>query len=758
MSKFEEAVALHKSGQLDKALLIYNEIIYNIKDCNAYHNIAVIYIQKKNLLLAEIYAYYAIAFGGKESYFFITYAKILNLTKSFKYLEKIKNKYNIKIENDNFNKLNNNILKINKPKKINDKEYIELKNKIIKLLNNNKLDEALQLISSSKWNEKLLGKQLKAELYVKSKKLKNAVNEYLSILKVEEENFHALSALGALFLSANNISLADFYLTKALKVNSGDYSVLSNLASTYKIKGLYDEALTYLLKAKEIDPENPTLLANIGSCFAQMEKNKYAEYLFIKSLDLDLDNYVALTNYASLKYNVELFEEAIDLFKKSLSIKETAETYNNLGLLYSNALDSDQALVNYNKAVVINSLYQPARTNKLFLLNYIDIKPSDLISEYYSYWRSVPAPISLPINQNKNNKKIRIGFISGDFNAHPVFNFLYPLLKYIDKNLFEIIIYSNGTKIDSITKIYKNLANSWRDIKPLSDADLAKLIYSENIDLLIDLAGHTGSNRLNVFRYKPAFKSATWIGYNYSTGLTEIDYFITDIHQVPVNSEKYYSEKILRLPSTVCSFMPDVEKLKDINEPPVLKNNYIIFASFSRVIRMNDLVISTWSSILLKVPNSKLRINSRGVNKNYLQKIILNKFLNYGISSNRLILEFGDLSLGLNSSDIILDSFPHNSGTTLYESIYMGCPIITLKSEISLGRLAYSILKNIDLDEFAANTIDEYINIAVNLASNYEKLKFLRNNLRIKLEKSDIMNHSKFALQFQNAVKTILAK
>ena len=749
MSKFLEAVEKHKIGDLDKALSIYLEIIKTNKDCNAYHNIAVVYIQRKIYWLAEIYSYYALKNGGKEGYFFETFFKILNITNNFNYLNKIKIQYNIKLEE----KIQLNHITLNSKKPIQeDKNFIKFKKIIHRLVKDNKYEEAIKLISKSNWNEKIQGKRLKAELYVKSKKFKIAIDEYLSILKIDENNFDALAALGAIFLTANNISLANNFLNKAYKVKPNDFGIVTNLATLYKIKGLYNKALELYLNAIDLEPENVTILASIGSCFGQMEKYEYAEYFFIKSLILEPENFMALTNYASLKYNKGILDEAIELFNKSLNTKKTAETYNNLGLLYSNALDPKSALENYDLAIKTNPAYNAAYTNKLFLFNYINIDPSVLISEYYSYWSNFPSPLFLKLDKNRNNKIYKIGFISGDFNSHPIFNFLFPLIKNIEKKLFEIYIYSNNPKVDHITEKYKNLANHWLDVKPFSDYELANLINKDKIDFLIDLSGHSGSNRLNVFRYKPAVISATWLGFNYSTGLKEIDYFISDIYQVPKESEKYYSEKILRLPSTVCSYFPNLEKLKEITESPFLKNNFITFSSFSRVIRMNEVVISTWSTILHRVPNSKLRINSKGVDGKYLQDILYDKFAFYKIEKERLILEFSDLATGLNSTDIVLDSFPHNSGTTLYESIYMGCPFVTLKSQISLGRLGYSILKNIDTPELVANSIQEYIEIATNLANNHEKLIYYKENLRDKIILSDIMNYKKFSNEFQNAL------
>ena len=334
-----------------------------------------------------------------------------------------------------------------------------------------------------------------------------------------------------------------------------------------------------------------------------------------------------------------------------------------------------------------------------------------LYNEYKKYLTNIkPFP-----RKFYNHKKIRVGFLSGDFCGHPVVVQSWSLLTKLDKNFFKTYLYSNGKVNDNITEKLRLTADGWRDIYNLTDEQAAKLVRDDEIDILFDLSGHTAYNRLRVATYRPASVQISGIGDINSTGLDCFDYFLSD--ETCAGDETFFTEKVIKLPHSHFCHEPST-KLEPADAPPCLKNDFVTFGSFNQLKKVTDPILSAWKKILDAVPNSKLIIKNSLLNIRGWRNFIgerLKKFdfkfnqVEMRSSSSTWLAEYGDV-------DIALDTFPYTGGVTTCEALYMGVPVVSLYGKRHGSRFGLSILKNIGLEELAVDSYDEYINRAVMLA------------------------------------------
>ena len=283
---------------------------------------------------------------------------------------------------------------------------------------------------------------------------------------------------------------------------------------------------------------------------------------------------------------------------------------------------------------------------------------------------------------------------------------------------------------------------------------MAQKIRELEIDVLVDVAGHTKGNRLGVFAYKPTPISLSWLGFGYTTGLSAIDYFLTDNIVAPQGSEHLFSEKIWRINDYCYCCYEEKAKMGKVGPLPALEKGYITFGTLTRAIRINDRVIKVWAEILKRVKNSKLVINSSDFDHYKTKRIIISKFKEYEVDSDRLEIGYQSPPWDLmRQIDIALDCFPHNSGTTLIEHLFMGNPFITFSNRPGVGKIGSSILSALGHSEWVATSEDEYIQKAVNLASDIEKLNIIRSSLRKEMEQSPIMDHKGFVKKLEKVYK-----
>ena len=338
-----------------------------------------------------------------------------------------------------------------------------------------------------------------------------------------------------------------------------------------------------------------------------------------------------------------------------------------------------------------------------------------------------------------NHKKIRVGYLSGNFSLHPVTNWSWSFITRLDKNLFEVYCYSAVDKCDVVTKFIRERVDFWREIFDLTDAQAAELIRVDEIDILIDLAGHTPDNRLRVAAYRPASVQISGVGYMNSTGLECFDYFLSDIYCAG-NSAKYFTEKLIVLPHSHICYEPTTQ-LKPAASPCFAKG-YVTFGSFNQSGKMSDSILRTWKKILDAVPASRLLLKTKIFNTSDGKNFVAERLKYFGFDLSRVEMRgyTVDYLRDYAEVDIALDTFPYTGGVTTCEALYMGVPVVSKYGDRHGTRFGLSILKNIGLDEFAVDSFDDYINRAVALAGDWELLEILHKNLRVMMKKSPLMD------------------
>lgn len=602
-----------------------------------------------------------------------------------------------------------------------------------------------------------------AELAIKNNFLIEAVALYHKIIKYDIKNIESLGNLGAVYLILKQYEKASYWLQKVIDIDSTNTNALTNLGSAHRELKKFNSSLYYYKKAYSLCKGNPDILTNIGSIYAAMGDMDEARRLYEKSYLLDDNNHANLTNYGTFLCDNLDYSHGLQMLLRANRIKKSAVTLNNIANIITNYGVQREAQQYLRDALVLDPSYTNAMSNYLFVSNYDPaLNSSELYERYKNIAEKVNPRIKLPLGGIKSKfrkiipgEKIRIGFISGDFNRHAASNFTLPLLEGLSKLNCEIHLYNNSSRCDDITKKFEKISTNFLNIATFPDLELINIIKNSEIDVFIDLSGHTEGNRLPIFKAKPAKVSATWMGYNYTTGLKEIDYFITDRYQVPSENIKFYAEKPLYVGEFFVPYRP-LNVFGKCSEPPFIKNKYITFGTLSRGIRINDEIIKTWSQILGSVPNSRLRFDSRSYSDLSVARFLAEKFKSYGISIGRLDFGYNKIENAMADIDIVLDSYPHNSGTTLFECLYNGLPYITRSGELSLSRLGGSLCNAVGLSDLIASSEQGYIEKAMMLANSPERLIFLRENLRKIMTHSVVMDYEKFSENFYSTMLRVL--
>jgi predicted O-linked N-acetylglucosamine transferase (SPINDLY family) len=311
---------------------------------------------------------------------------------------------------------------------------------------------------------------------------------------------------------------------------------------------------------------------------------------------------------------------------------------------------------------------------------------------------------------------------------------------------------------DALTNRIKPIFKKWTSLVGKTWAVSAKEIYEEKIDILIDLAGHTGRVGLPIFSYKPAPMQISWLGYFASTGMSEIDYIIGDRYVTPMIEAQNFIEDIYQLPNSYLCYSNPEFKI-DVNVLPALNNGYITFGCFSKISRMSDAVISVWSQILKQSPNSKLLLKDKKFKDSDVIRAIEQKFTSLGVAHDQLIFEINskrrDYYKTYNRVDIALAPFPYAGVTTCVDSLWMGVPFIALKGNQFLSHMAETVLQNIGLQNLIAISERDYINKVLLLSSDLNALSKFRSILRGQLESSPLLDHKRFAFDFNEALRNI---
>jgi len=584
-------------------------------------------------------------------------------------------------------------------------------------------------------------------------------------LKQDPSRDRTLYILGILYKHQEDNEKAADYFEQAIAINNQNLLYFYNLGIVFKDMGNYEKGLENQRLALALSSNNIPSLNEVGLLYINLKQLNKAESPLIKAHSLDPQDVATCINLSRLYILKNQIRDSIDFANKAITIDpHRPEALSNIAtaLLIGNFHDEG---IDYLRLSLINNPSDPSYTHQSLLMNmlYPDSYTPEEIFEEHKTWANTHLiqrkASEMHSKQGINkNKTLKIGLVSSDLKDHSIAYFLSPLLENINQNDFEIFCYSAVIAPDQITDRFKTLSTQWCDISTKSNENVTEQIKQDNIDILIDLSGHTLGSNLNIFANKPAPIQMTYLGYPFTTGLNNIDYRITDNFADPEGStEHIHTETLARLSPSFLCYQPDQEA--PICETlPVEKNNYITFGSFNNYSKLSISSIKSWAKILLAVPDSKIFLKNTNFIPDLLRDNILSTFEESGVYHDRVILHHStaskDQHLELyNNIDICLDPYPYNGTTTTFEAIFMGVPIVCLRGNAHYSRVGHSILSNLGLECLVADSADHYTAITKNLADDISALKTYRQTLRNQLLTSPLTDAEQFSQSFENLLR-----
>ncbi len=561
-------------------------------------------------------------------------------------------------------------------------------------------------------------------------RLAEAEASFRSALRINPDLAAVHNVLGAILYDQGRLSDAQVSFSRALALKPDLASAYSNLGVTFFDAGRLREAEVCQRRALAIDPNSADAFSNLGSALWGQGRLIESEAACHQALAINPDHVVALSNLGNALQSQSRMIEAVAIYRRALRI------------------DPD---------------YVPARDNLLMAMQYVDgHSQAESFAEHLDYARRFEAPLkggwSVHSNSRDPGKRLRIGYVSPDLRKHPVAYFVEPALTHHDRGAVDIHCYYSHAISDEVTLRLKSLTEHWRDLGSMTDAQAADRIRADGIDILVDLAGHTAGNRLLTFARKPAPIQVAWLGYACTTGLSAIDYRITDAHADPVGfSEPCYTEALWRLPHAFACYQPPSNS-PDVAVLPASRQGNVTFGSFNNLIKLTPGVRALWSLVLLAVPGSRLMLKSVSLAEAATRQQLIDDFAQLGVGEERLVLASGDDTHAAHldrygSVDISLDPFPYNGTTTSFESLWMGVPVLTLAGDRFISRQGISMLTNAGLTELVAHTPAEYVAIAVRLAGNLDHLANMRAGMRDRLVNSPLLAARRFTLDLEDAYR-----
>jgi predicted O-linked N-acetylglucosamine transferase (SPINDLY family) len=571
----------------------------------------------------------------------------------------------------------------------------------------------------------------------------------LALLEQTPDEPDLLYQMAMVLLDQHDYSAAEGYLRRLVRLQPDSKVGKLLLGVTCVELGFYQEAIDTLSSILSVSPDPAALHHQIGRCFAALHRYAEAFAEYQQALKYTPDHVDVLCSLGLLFTDINQVTKARDCFLQALGVKpDDLGIINNLGRIYKRTGQADLSLEWFERGVQLQPDHPDAVSNYLNSLNYIEgLSPSFVAAQYKQYAPQafVPRTIWQRPKPQRHDLPIRIGYISADLYSHSVAFFIEPILLHHDRKRFEIFCYANQTANDETTEHLRQLSDGWRVVHGISDLQVAQQIADDRIDILVDLAGHTAGHRLGVCVCRPAPLQISWIGHPNTTGLQQIDYYLTDGQcDPPGMTDHLYSEMLYRLPRVFSCYLPPVE-FPPVASSPFETVNRITLGCFNTIAKVSQQLIVWWSEILKRIENAVLYLKSPPLWDSLAKEEILKRFAVQGISPERLIIH-GETTTRYDhlasyaSVDIALDTFPYNGTTTTCEALWMGVPVVSLAGTTHVSRVGASFLRAVGLDDLVKESPEAYIDAVVKLAADRQRLGRLRKNLRQMMAQSALMD------------------
>ncbi|MGA2582602.1 MAG: tetratricopeptide repeat protein [Tepidisphaeraceae bacterium] len=625
-------------------------------------------------------------------------------------------------------------------------------------------------------------------------RLSEATDLSRQVLAKAPENPQALFLLGLVSAQSGRPQAAAELLTRVVRLRPNNAPAYFNLGYALQDLGRFDEAIAAFKRVLEIMPKSAEAHASIGNVLRDKGQLDNAVAAFKQAIAINPQLAGAHSNLATVLRDLDRFDEAVsagrravelhpDLaeahlalgnalrargrydeaahaFQQALRIKpQMAEARGNLSGVYRDQGRADQAIESYRQALSINPDDPTIRSGLIFAMHYhAQTDAPGILHEAKEWSERHGKPLAIHHRPHWNDRsptrRLRIGYVSADFRSHAVACFLLPLLQNHHPEQVEIFCYSNVRRPDQITERIQQASHHWCDATKLRDADLAETIRGDQIDILVDLGLHTADNRLMIFARKPAPVQVSWLGFPGTTGLSTMDYRLTDPYlDPPGKGDEFYVEKSIRLPATAACYQPLIAPPR-VGPLPAEARGFVTFGSFNNFAKVSAESIRLWIRVLRAVKGSHLLVKAEpGSHVDAMREM----FEKSGIEKDRLEVigrvpteEYFSL---YDRVDICVDAVPYSGYTTSLDGLWMGVPLITARGRTAVGRSGVSILSNLGLTDWIAGSPSEFVEIARKKSADLPALAKLRGELRQRMRESRLMNAAQFATDIESAYR-----
>ena len=638
-----------------------------------------------------------------------------------------------------------------------------------------------------------------AAIAARSGDFESAVRRARGAVALAPGNVGALNNLGMILEAKGILDEAEAVLCKALELDSAIPNIYVNLGNVRQKLGRFEDAAALYGKALALAPDNPITHNNLGNALRTIGDAKGALASLRKAIDIEPGFADAFNNLGILYQQCGEYDEAVETFHRALALRpeftlahinlgnalrgqgrfddsldafrgaiavepDHGLAHNEMAMVYHDMGQTDDAIATLRRALEVKPGFSEAHSNLLFLQSYHShLTPDESLREHRR-WEALHAPperIEARPHRNARiaDRRLRIGYVSPDFRDHVVSFFVEPLLEHHDREAVEVFCYAEVANPDAITARLGARADHWRSTVGLSDDRVAEMVRDDRIDVLVDLAGHTAGHRLAVFARKPAPVQATYLGYFATTGLSAMDYWITDGVIHPETTIQQAAEDIYRLPRCWVCYRPR-DDVPGVAPPPSAEagTSGVTFGSFNNLNKVSPRTIALWAGVLRAVPGSQLLIKSRPLGSGLVQQRLRAAFADHGIEAERLLLYGSVVGSGnhmamYNRIDVGLDSFPFTGGTTTMDTLWMGVPVITLVGETHAERMSASLLNALDRPEWIADTEEAFIAKAAALAADEELRVSLRAGQRRRMAESTLCDGAGLARAMEDAYR-----
>ena len=568
----------------------------------------------------------------------------------------------------------------------------------------------------------------RGNLFKDQGRLGDAAEAYGRALAIEPDFCEAHNNLGLALHGMGRLSAAAAALRKAVALKPDYGAAYSNLGLVLHDQGALDEAMAAYGTALALDPALAEAHGNLGLALQDQGRLGPAAASITKALELRPDR---------------------------------AELHNNLGALRKNQGRLVEAVAGFAKAVELDPGDAAAHSNLIFCMNCdAGFTQADIYAESrrWEAAHAAPGAARAAPDDPDPDRRLRIGYVSPDFKRHSVGHFLAPLMANHDRRQFEIHGYAEVVNPDAETRRFQDLADGWCSTVGMTTPALAARIRADRIDILVDLAGHTADSRLAAFAGHPAAVQLAWLGYPNTTGLSAMDYRLSDsIADPPGPGDALHSEELIRLAGGFLCFDAGLET-PPVAAAPARASGAVTFGSFNNLAKVTETTVDAWARILAGAPDSRLLLKNRSLADPETRERYRALFAARGVDGERLefhawiVTPAGHLG-AYERIDIALDPFPYNGTTTTCEALWMGVPVITLRGDRHAGRVGASLLTTLGQEALIAETVDGYVAAAVGLAADLGRLVHLRHSLRPAMAASPLTDAAGFTRRVEAAYR-----